>query len=93
MLKINFSKQAQKFLRTVHPKHGKQIANKIIELRVNPKPTDLKKLTGFTFKRTDIGEYIIIFDVNEIEKILKIILIGKRNDNEVYNHLKNLPKR
>ena len=82
MLKIDISKQAAKFLLKVHPKHGKQIARKLMELRINPTPTDSIKLKGFAYKRVDIGEYRIVYYVKS--EILYIVVVGKRNDDEVY---------
>ena len=87
MLKINISRQAKKFLKIKRqPKINKQIANKICELRVNPKPQDSSDLTGYPFKRVDAGEYRIIYIVEN--DILEILIIGKRNDDEVYKVLK-----
>ncbi len=40
MLKIDISRNAEKFLTKLTPKHGKQIAQKIATLRENPKPND-----------------------------------------------------
>ncbi len=90
MLKINISKQAEKFLRNAQPKHSKQLAKKISELRFNSKPHDVKKISNSSFLRVDSGEYRIIYTVNNTEKILDIILVGKRNDDEVYRDLEKL---
>ncbi len=42
------------------------------------------------FLRVDSGEYRIVYRVNEEEKTIYVILIEKRNDDEVYKILKNL---
>ena len=83
MLEISISKQASKFLEKAHPKHAKQIARKLFELQQNPFPHDSIQLKGHHSKlhRTDIGEYRVIYFVEE--SILLIALIGKRNDGEV----------
>ncbi|MEK6745540.1 MAG: type II toxin-antitoxin system RelE/ParE family toxin [Pseudomonadota bacterium] len=86
MLILKLERDADKFLARVHPKHGKQIAQKIQLLRINPKPQDSKQLRGFPYLRTDSGEYRIIYDFTE--DTLRILLIGKRNDDEVYKLLK-----
>jgi mRNA interferase RelE/StbE len=90
MLKINPSKRVEKSLRTLPLKHAKQIARKISELRLNPHPQDAKKLANSLWLRADSGEYRIIYKVNEPEETLDIVLIGKRNDGEVYRDFKNL---
>ena len=86
MLKINLSKDSEKFLKKLPPKHGKQIAQKITALRENPKPNDSKLLKNSSYLRADIGEYRIIYSVED--NTLKIFLIGKRNDDEVYKRFK-----
>ena len=86
MLKIDLSKDSEKFLRRVQSKHGRQIAQKLQQLRENPSPHDSEQLKGYVFLRADIGEYRIIYEI--AADVLKIILIGKRNDDEVYKKLK-----
>lgn len=90
MLKINLSKQAEKFLRNIPPKHAKQIAKKLVQLRLDPKPQDVKKLINSVYLRVDSGEYRIIYLLNEKTGILEIVIIGKRNDGQVYRKLNNL---
>ena len=90
MLKINLSRQATKRLKKLPDKHAKQVATKITELRTNPYPQDSLKLKGYSYHRADIGEYRIVYRVEE--QTLEILLIDKRNDglfwflcgNEVY---------
>ena len=86
MLKINFSRQSAKFLKKLPAKHARQVAAKITELRSNPYPQDSIKLKGYSYHRTDIGEYRIVYRLEE--GVLEILVIGKRNDNEVYKQLK-----
>lgn len=91
MLKLNISHQAAKFLKSVHPKHGKQLATKIIRLRNNPKPNDSRLLRGNSgYRRTDIGEYRIIYYLEN--DVLQILIIAKRNDNDVYKKFKRKVK-
>lgn len=87
MLKINLSKQAAKFLEKAHPKHSKQIARKLLELQQNPFPNDSIQLKGrhSNLYRADIGEYRIIYFVEE--DTVFVTIIGKRNDGEVYKLL------
>lgn len=83
MLKIRFSKDAEKALRHVHPKHQRQMALKIAELRQSKGMIpDEKKLKGYPYKRIDVGEYRIIYEIEG--GTLSILLVGKRNDDEIY---------
>ena len=88
MLKIDLSRQAEKFLKQITPKHGKQVAKKLMELRVDPRPPDSWPLKGeySTYRRADVGEYRIIHRVDG--DILRAVVIGKRNDDEVYRMLR-----
>jgi mRNA interferase RelE/StbE len=85
MLKLLVSKKAQKFLDDRPPKQFRQIVKKVFALLENPKPHDSEELRGYPFLRNDIGEYRIIYDVQG--DTLRLILVGKRNDDEVYRQL------
>ena len=86
MLKLELDRNIDKFLSRIPVKHSSQISKKIQLLRSNPKPHDAKQLIGYNLLRADSGEYRIIYQFDE-EK-LYIVLIGKRNDDEVYKLLK-----
>ena len=86
MLKLDLSKQSLKFIQHLPPKQFRQVLNKILELMSNPNPPDSIKLTGSLYKRTDIGEYRIIYNVED--GCVKIYYSGKRNDADVYKLLK-----
>ena len=85
---IILSKDSKKFIEKLTAKHAKQIVIKIKELGFTPYPNDSKKLKGIQteYYRVDVGEFRIIYEIKE-ENIL-ILLVGKRNDNEVYNRFK-----
>jgi len=85
MLKLLVSKKAQKFLDDLPPKQFRQILKKIFSLLENPRPHDSEELRGYPFLRNDVGEYRIIYDVRG--DTLRLILVGKRNDGEVYRQL------
>ena len=86
MRRIDLSLQAEKFLRHVPPKHARQLALKIRALAEHPEPQDSKRLHGYPYRRADSGEYRIIYDHDAAE--LRVLLVGKRNDDEVYRLLR-----
>lgn len=89
MLKIDLSKRAQKFLQQLPPKQVRQLTTKILELRTHPEPIDSSKLKGYEhYRRADFGEYRIVYFVRD--EVLMIVLVGKRNDDEIYRQLKRL---
>ena len=85
MLKLLVSKKAQKFLDDLPPKQFRQIVRKVFALLEDPNPHDSEELRGYPFRRSDIGEYRVIYDVRG--DTLRLILVGKRNDEAVYRQL------
>ena len=88
MLRLDLTKKTLAFLDKLPPKQFKQVSKKFFSLMVNPKPHDSKELKGQPYQRADIGEYRIIYHV--VEDVLKIALVGKRNDSAVYKKLAKL---
>ena len=86
MRQINSSKHADDFISSLPAKQFKQIYVKILSLKKNPLPHDVKKLKGYgDLYRTDIGEYRIIYSFDDTTVYLKAA--GKRNNVEVYKYL------
>jgi mRNA interferase RelE/StbE len=81
-MKINLSKQALKFLKSLGSKQQRQLSQKLISLSQEALPIDIKKIKGSDYLRTDSGEYRIV--CNKADNVINIYVIGKRNDNEVY---------
>lgn len=68
-----------------------QIAKKTLSLNVDPLPNDSKQLKGYPgFYRVDSGEYRIVYRFKPKEDLVEVILVGKRNDDEVYKKLDRL---
>ncbi|QBY56053.1 type II toxin-antitoxin system RelE family toxin [Cupriavidus oxalaticus] len=84
MLTLNLTNDAVKFVNGLPPKQYTQVMRKVIDLLRNPRPNDSIQLKGATDgeRRTDIGEYRIIY--RHDEGALYIDVIGKRNDGAVY---------
>lgn len=90
ILKLNMTCSVQKFLMELSAKQFKQIVGKIFFLLKDPVPNDSSQLQGYPYYRADIGEYRIIYNFDPEE--LRIILIGKRNDDNVYRQLNRFYK-
>lgn len=93
MLKLDPSRQAQKFLtdlRQANPKHARQLGYKLQALLENPNPPDARPLRGEPagYLRADSGEYRLIYRVED--DALKLALVGKRNDSEIYRQFERL---
>lgn len=85
MLPLSLSKASVRFLDTLPPKQFRQVTRKVIMLMADPSPADAERLKGYEYSRVTAGEYRVIFDVRD--GVLRVIAIGKRNDDEVYRRL------
>lgn len=79
---LDMSNKARKSLEDLENKHFKQVALKMLSLSRNPYPNDSEHLSGSQYRRVDIGEYRIIYDVQN--NIVQVLAIGRRNDGFVY---------
>jgi mRNA interferase RelE/StbE len=81
---VSLSKGARKFIDTLAPKQAAQIAKKIFDLCFDPFPADSIDLKGQMkgYRRTDIGEFRIIYRVGE--GVVHVHDVGKRNDADIY---------
>ncbi|MEH1961006.1 MAG: type II toxin-antitoxin system RelE/ParE family toxin [Nostoc sp.] len=78
-------------LNGLQPKIAAQIAKKVLALNVEPLPTDSKQLSGYQdLYRVDSGEYRIVYRYFPDQDLIEVILVGKRNDDDVYKRLKRL---
>ena len=73
---LDFSREAAKFLEKIPSKHARQIAVKIKELLDDPLPKDLIRMQN--------SRIVYEFD----QATVRIPVIGKRNDGEVYKKAK-----
>jgi mRNA interferase RelE/StbE len=91
MAKLDGLGSVLEFLRGLTPKISNQIAKKVLALNIDPRPADSENLKGYPgFYRVDSGEYRIIYRFVPEEDLMEVILVGKRNDDEVYEKFKRL---
>ena len=91
MVKLDGSSTILDFLNGLQPKIAAQIAKKVLSLNVEPLPNDSKQLSGYQgFYRVDSGEYRIVYRYFPDQDLVEVILLGKRNDDDVYKRLKRL---
>lgn len=80
------SRAAAKFVANLPPKPFRQVWLRVLSLLKDPYPHDSEQLTGYAFHRVDVGEYRIVYRATEAE--IELLLVGKRNDDEIYQQLK-----
>jgi mRNA interferase RelE/StbE len=88
VLKLDMTHDCLKFLRTLNPKQFRQVVTALLSLLQTTEPQDSSLLTGYPYRRVDVGEYRIVYRVEG--EVLKVPLVGKRNDDEVYRDLRRL---
>lgn len=83
-MNLKITKQALKFLEGLDAKQYKQVGSTIFSLLSNPEPHDSSMLKEATKgeRRVDIGECRVIYSVQD--SMLSILVVGKRNGDEVY---------
>ncbi len=93
MLLIDLKPKAKKFIDTLPPKHKRQIKDSILSLRDTPFPHDSKRLVGYEdYIRIDTGEYRIIYRYEIDKQLITVVLVGKRNDDDIYRIAKRTLK-
>jgi len=80
MYKIQILKSADKTLRNVARKERVKIVEQISQLAENPRPFGCKKLRGTEFYRIRIGDYRVIYKIEDDVLLILVIRIGHRKD-------------
>lgn len=87
MRKLDMTRDAYKFLENLQQaKQFRQVAIKAFALLNDPTPSDSAQLKGYDYYRVDVGEYRIVYKFDD--EAVYLVLIAKRNDDEVYKALK-----
>lgn len=85
MPNLDLKRKAKNFIESLPPKHKRQVKDCVLSLKDNPVPHDSRKLMGYeNYTRVDIGEYRVIYRYEEEKDLVTVVLIGKRNDDEIY---------
>ena len=86
--KMQFTPEAALLLSKLHPENKRRIKKELEKLKQNPYPgKDLQEeLSGF--KSFRLKQYLIVYNINEDEKIIQIFYIGQRSD--VYEQFRRL---
>ena len=54
--------------------------HKILALESNPRPSGIKKLQVFEYYRIRIGDYRVVYSINDKSHLIKILDLGHRKD-------------
>jgi mRNA interferase RelE/StbE len=77
---ISIKRSAQKSLADLPNKTYEKVKSAILELSDNPRPHGSSKLTNRDGWRIRIGDYRVIYEINDKEVTILVLAIGHRGD-------------
>ncbi len=80
MYRLVIDRYAQKQLGKIPPPHFNRIVKAINDLAINPRPPGCKKLTGRAGYRIRVGDYRVIYNIEDKILTVFVIDIGHRKD-------------
>jgi mRNA interferase RelE/StbE len=78
--KVDITNSARKEIKNLDSQITKRIVEKLKSLEENPFPFGYKKLIARNGYKIKVGDYRIIYDVLETEKIVRVYKAGHRKD-------------
>jgi mRNA interferase RelE/StbE len=78
--KISILRRAQKELADLPQEIYLKVRDNIYELSLNPRPHSCSKLVGRDGWRIVVGNYRVIYEVNDKDRTITVLHIGHRRD-------------
>jgi mRNA interferase RelE/StbE len=82
MYQVVIDRYAQKQLEKISPPHFNRLIKAITQLSDNPRPPGCKKLTARPGYRIRVGDYRVIYTIED--KMLKVFVIDIGHRREIY---------
>jgi mRNA interferase RelE/StbE len=83
--KLAVNSTVLKELAELPPKQYRQVVGAILDLMNDSRPHYAKPLAGSPYLRLAVGEFRVIY--RDGEETVHVVLVGKRNDGDVYRML------
>jgi mRNA interferase RelE/StbE len=80
--KINIKRSAEKELESLPDKIHNKVVSRLLLLKNNPRPQGVKKLRSETGYRIRVGDYRVLYDIDDENNVLEIYSVAHRR--EVY---------
>lgn len=77
---IRILHSAEKEMSKLSPEIRNRISNRILSLENNPRPRGTKKLSDRDEYRLRVGDYRILYAINDSDNAVTIIAIGHRRE-------------
>ena len=78
--KVEFAKSVRKDFKKIPQLEVGKILNAIFELAKDPRPPSSKKLKGEKLYRIRIGNYRVIYEIQDERLLVSVIKLGHRKD-------------
>jgi mRNA interferase RelE/StbE len=78
--KVEFAKSVRKDFKKIPPLETGSILNAIFELAKDPRPPSSRKLKGEKLYRIRIGNYRVIYEIQDERLLVSVIKLGHRKD-------------
>lgn len=86
MFAILYSNDVVDFIKSLENKSGRQVWEKLAGLCQEPRPISSTPLVAHKgYRRLRVGDFRVVYSVTETQ--VRIVLIDRRNDDEVYRAL------
>jgi mRNA interferase RelE/StbE len=72
--------QVLKRLKRLPAKHSRQVWERINSLQENPRPQDYKKLRGIEGYRITVGEYRVLYTIDDQARVVTVYLLFHRGE-------------
>ncbi len=77
---ISITRKAQKELANLPTKDYESVKTDVRDLANSPRPRGCKKLSGREGWRIKVGDYRVIYEIDDKEKIVTVLHIGHRRE-------------
>ena len=79
--RIIVERPAERYLRRrVAPIYAERLRRAIDDLAENPRPTGSRNLRGREGRRIRVGDYRIIYEIDDEERVVDVLQVGHRRD-------------
>lgn len=75
---MQIAKRAAKALRAIDPRQRRRIETAIAALADDPRPSGAKRLQGVDAYRIRIGDYRVVYDVEDAVRVVAVTNVGHR---------------
>jgi mRNA interferase RelE/StbE len=77
---VEILRSAQKQLAKIDTQTQERIIDSIRALADNPRPSGCKKLSGRPAWRIRVGDYRVIYEINDRKLVIVVVTLGNRKD-------------